>query len=691
MTIAFIGPGLAMRTAAGAVLLAQPLRTGGSASSGSPASSLAEISGLSGWWDAGSTSALLDSNGNPVVGWNSAVGALADKSGLGRTITPYSFAPLAGPPMATPRLSALLGGVGRVAGGGALVPALDPDLGFQGPSRSFASSAAWTLFIVWSRPNWRQNSGHDGNPISILTAGSQPVLQIDSTAAANRLILWPGSSQLVLSTTIERRHTHAVILRNVPGQGLDIWLDGNRVVSAAANPISNTASQSFLLLHDSTQLGSAQCWLHEAATWERAVSDAEVSSVISYAGRWTLGARRGVTILVNGQSNAINYCLNDGAAALLSQGIAWYVGALAYNVVASTGNPITYTMESGHGIYDVDNGGYPGSFLADPGDGSDPSTWSLGADGRAVQSAISQLSSWDIADIVAIVWPWNETDSLRNYSEMATFTSAAKRFLSLERAMLNRSAAQLPLVWWNAIPYGIPGGMLMHREVVAALAADPTQNIVIGNPQTSDSNPRGSTWDPTTGLSSGGDSAHRDATDNRRFAMLAAPIAARAVIAEGAADTIGSIPPGLPMIGGPTMVHAQRLSSTQIVVTVKHDCGTDLKIPLQAANGAGFAVMDGGSITVPGSIVQAVQCARIDATHFQLTLSQALQNPSAACALFYPYSSQAISRGNAVTDNCSELASPPGWDIASDLGSAWQNDLPLAATTTPITLSDLPG
>ena len=369
-----------------------------------------------------------------------------------------------------------------------------------------------------------------------------------------------------------------------------------------------------------------------------------------------------------------------GAAALLAQGIAWYLGALAYNVLATTGGSTSYTMQSGHGIYAVASSGYPGSFVQDPGTGASPTTWLLGADGLAVQQAVATLPATDLSDLCAIVWPWNETDSLRQYSEYNTFRAAAIRFLSLLRGMLGDTANRIPLVWWNAIPYGSADGMTMHRQVVQSIVSDPSQNVIIGNPQTSDSNPRGSSWDPTTGIATGGDSAHRDSADNQRFAMLAAPIVARALGAGGYADSIATLPSALPKVGGPSVTHVYMQSSTILVITVVHDGGDDLKVPLQAASGKGFAVMDGGTPGNDGPIVSAISCQRIDATHLQVVLATALQNAPAACQLFYPFGQASMGRGNAVTDNFSEMPMPAGWNVGSSLGTSWILDCPLLAT-----------
>src|SRR5262249_37713103 len=153
--------------------------------------------------------------------------SLADKSGNGVVLTPYSFGTPAGPPLATPRLSGLLGGVGRVAGGAqTLSPALDPDIGFRVPNLSFHAGLPLPRYVVRSRPNWRQNSGRDANPIALVMSGSICILQADSAAGSSRLLLFPGTASQTVLGAVARRHTHSIVLRNRPGMGVEAWLDG---------------------------------------------------------------------------------------------------------------------------------------------------------------------------------------------------------------------------------------------------------------------------------------------------------------------------------------------------------------------------------------------------------------------------------------------------------------------------------
>lgn len=692
MGVLFVAPARPMAIGGGKTGLWRSLGDTTPADGGPPdAPLLSSIGGLSGWWDAGKLDNIQDPSGIPITVWSTSVGSLRDQSGVSGPMTPYSHAELAPVAYAAPRLSGLLGGVGRtLAAPNTLAPALDPDLGFQVQTVSLTSASAWTLYFVWSRPNWRQNSGRDADPIALIVSGATTILQADSAGGLNRLLLFPQGNPTIITDQLSRRHTHSIIIRYDPNIGVDVWLDTSRVLTAVASSLAANTTGPLVLLHDTAEAGGAQCWLHETAIWHQALSDSDIAVVTSYAERWYRGARRGLFFVFNGQSNAINYALNDGAAALLAQGVAWHLGALASNLLATTGSPNNYTMESGHGIYRVAAGNYPGSFLSDPGDGSEPSGWQLGADGDAVALAISQIPAEDRADVCALIWPWNETDSLRSYSEKSTFLAAATRFVALERGMLGQSATALPLIWWNAIPYGDNDGIQMHREVTATLATDDTQNVVIGNPQTTDSNPRGSAWDPTTGIAAGGDSGHRDSLDNQRFARLAAPLVSRAILKAGGGEAWATLPASVPLAGGPQIAHAYRQDDRTIVITIAHDVGTDLLVPLRAAEGIGFAVMDGGSIANPGTIVPAISCSRLDTTHLQIVLAAGLTNPSPACHLFYPYGNMQIGRGNVVTDNYASIPPLAGWAIGDDLGTAWAMDFPLQATSLPISLNDTP-
>jgi len=691
MSVFQAAPGAALGLGAGQVLLAAPLDSA-TAPPPPPVTSAppGSIAGLSGWWDAGDPTNMVNAAGVPLASLSGgSVAALTDLSGSSRAMVPSL------PVQAAPRINGLLGGAGLptpIPAGAGLAPLLDPRVGFVVNGLSMGSGSSWTRYLVWTRPNLRSGTSYDADPVALLTIGSTVVLALDSVAAG-RLVLFPGASQTVLSVTMERRHTHNVILRYTAGTGVDAWLDGVKVASAVANPLPSNNPGTLTFLSDTTSQGSAQCWFNEAATWERALSSAEVTTLITASARWLCGARRGVNLLVIGQSNAVN-SLADGAWNLCAQGLAWHLGAASYGVIGGQGSA-AYTAIGGHGIYNVrqppGTGGIyiPGAFLADPGDGSNPGGWGLGPDGVAVEAYLAEWSAADLADIAAIVWPWFESDSTRIYGEGAFWQAGAQNFLALVRGMLGRSAASLPLAWWDPIAFWSSPGVLMIRNAMPAMSALPAQNAVCAMPLTADSNPRGATWDANTGLVTGGDYNHLDATDNLRLGQVAAGPIARAVLASSGGDSISAIPPGVPSIG-PAITHAYRRSDTVIVVTVAHDAGSDLIVPLQAVNGTGWAVMDGGSEAVPGTVRTATACARVDATHLQVTLGSALTSASSGCLLFYPYGNTWIYRGNAVTDNSASVERPAGWDIGADLGSGWDWNLPVQATNTPIQLSDSP-
>ena len=708
MSVILVSPnGQVVMAAPGRPMLVAPLPGASPPPPSPPPQGLTSVAGLTGWWDAGQAAGMLDASNAPLAAFGAAASAVADQSGAGTALTVWHAAASGtNPPLATGHLSGLLGGLGcslvvppTLPQSGQQLPVMDPDQGLISAAQGCGAGAAWTVLLVWSRPNWRQKSTA---PSTLLSINATQVLAADNSAGSGQLVLFPGAGQVVLSSALTRRHTHAVILRNTPGVGVDVWLDASQVATAAPNPLPSSLTAPLLFLHNGASNGGAECWFHEAASWNTAVDATGIAAIQADAARWALGPRKGVQILVTGQSNAGNG-LNDGAWHLLAQGVAWHLGALAFGVVGTYASPPAATCIHGEGIYPVAALGLNGSFLNDPNDGSDPSTWALGTDGLAVQTWLqSDTAPADAADIAAILWPWSEDDSTRQYSEKATYEAAARRFLALERGVLARPATSLPQVWWSAIPFAYGAndpGMQMQREVVADMAADPTQNVTVVLPQTADSLPRSIggpalVYDPSTGIWSGGDPLHRDIPDNQRFGRLAAPLVARAVLASGGGDSVSAIPTGVPTAGGPAVTQVYRQSATSLIVTVQHDCGTDLIVPATlAATGAGWAVMDGGSVASPGTIVTATACVRLNATQVQLTLAQPLANPSAACRLFYPYGVTTIGRGDAVTDNLSQVAPPAGWNIAAELGSAWSLNMPVhvpMATASGVGLSDTP-
>src|ERR1700722_8356811 len=412
MSIILAGPNNRIAMAApGRPMLSAPL---GSTSGLAPAQSLTSIAGLTGWWDAGVADGILSPTGTDLTAFGATVGGVADKSGNNASLTVFHQAGSAGTaPVAAGHLNGLLGGIGRnmvvppaLPQSGQQLPLMDPDQGLTTAAMALGSASPWTVFLVWSRPNWRQsNTGQS----TLLSIGGTELLTGDNTSGSNRLLLCPGNGQAVLTTSLQRRHTHAVILRNTPGVGIEAWLDLSATGVTVANPMAANVTAPLLFLHNGGPDGGAECWFHEAAVWNDALDAAGIAAIQAHVARWTLGARKGIQILVTGQSNAGNG-LNDGAWHLLAQGVAWHLGALAYGVVGNYGSPPAATCIHGEGIYPVPALGFSGSFLNNPGDGSSPTTGGLGGDGEAVQTwldTVAHTPPEDAADIVALIWPWS--------------------------------------------------------------------------------------------------------------------------------------------------------------------------------------------------------------------------------------------------------------------------------------------
>jgi hypothetical protein len=181
--------------------------------------------------------------------------------------------------------------------------------------------------------------------------------------------------------------------------------------------------------------------------------------------------------------------------------------------------------------------------------------------------------------------------------------------------------------------------------------------------------------------------------DNVRYYRNAGLAMARAILASNGLPAT-DIPAALGNGIGP-QITAVAISGVTLTVTVAHDGGTALVMPTLAGpngtdaplpqQGVGFAVMDGGSVASPGTIIQAVAAAIVDATHFTVTLASAPSHGAGQRLLLYPWPGETwadqprseIGRGCAITDNFASVTKPSGFDINAGLGSGWATNMPI--------------
>ena len=407
-----------------------------------------------------------------------------------------------------------------------------------------------------------------------------------------------------------------------------------------------------------------------------------------------------LSLFGHGQSNAAYANDQDGALLAMAQAVSAYLGA--------TGTPAKTSGSasdvSGAGVY-AGVAGY-GSFLTYGGDSvAAASAAAYGADGTGMLAMIAALTAAARAATLAGILYWGETDSALTafsgsgglgYGDKPVYKAALLNDIAQIRAAFGKTAASMPLGLFGP-PYGTSAGSAMVREAWLELAANPANNLIWAVPQTYDSITRGDNWNAATGVESTGtpNPGHRDAVDNVAFYRRGALAMARAILASnGLASSL--LPSSLGVGMGPQIV-AATVSGATVLLTIQPDGGTDLVVPALAApngtdaplpaQGVGFSVMDGGSITAPGAIIRAVACARLDPTHLQITLANAPTNAASACRLFYPWPGEMwadqplteIGRGCAVTDNFGEIAVPANYDLNQLLGAGWRVNMPLGS------------
>ena len=237
---------------------------------------------LAGWWDvsalgAGSVSSISDSS---IAGKNASTDASV-----------------------VPRQAGLLAGLYKNAfpfNYTVLHPVI-VDYSVTASNIAVGTGQAFTVFLVWSRPNQRQPDmgALSTADVPLISIGGVSVLSLTAAGdGSDALKLFPAGSP-VTGGVLALRHTHSARLV-FNGSTVDVWLDDAKVITGATNQITLGATANLAFLN------AAQCIFHEAAAWNVALTTDKHAELTSYATRWPLGPRRAANGIIIGQSNADN-------------------------------------------------------------------------------------------------------------------------------------------------------------------------------------------------------------------------------------------------------------------------------------------------------------------------------------------------------------------------------------------------
>jgi hypothetical protein len=631
-----------------------------------------------GWWDCSDYLNVVNtSSGLALSGWeqpSTGNTSIIDSSGAGHPLN--SFALKTNQRVVARDSVSKLGGLD-----------LDTDTGNGNNQVGLRASAApmgknvpWTIYLVFTRKGKYYDSGSSVSKRQpFLGYGTTNLATIESDASGGAMKLWTGSaSEQVIVASPERIVTYALVIRNTPGAGVDVWVNGTKTLTAVPNPMgaSISANLNFMGKEGGYGEGLYRGHFHEAAFWTSSLSDTEVNQLThpttGWAGRWMLGPRKLVGLLLGGQSNAVFFS-EDGAFSRMNRLVAWLLGASGSRNLASRYDPPGRTMAGGNALSQWVNG-----------DGLDPGTWQTwprNTIGIETNTYITgTLTPDDRADCVGVAWFHTEYDSRDGFDYKPTLKAEWLRWMQLVRESFGKSASELPFFVWSPIPYPTTTNGDGHRSIreIYKELGDPATNLNVVIPHAADMNPRGATGPDANGLYTGGDSYHMDAGDNFIIAARAAFNIAKHLSDKGYADA-RSFSPDLPSMG-PKMIWAHKVNSTTIDITVQHDKGTDLRLGIPASQGRGWRVIDGATSLSVSS------CSKIAGNKLRLTLSSALTGPSSGVKVWWVYDNGKTYRNGSIYDNWSTLAKPVGYENIGVVGG--NIDFPLQTVVHPLTLSD---
>ncbi len=323
-----------------------------------------------------------------------------------------------------------------------------------------------------------------------------------------------------------------------------------------------------------------------------------------------------LNILLRGQSNALLFDSFGGLAAVKAQVQA----LLGFD---GTGNTVTLIAPSTGTAATVNSGtGFLADWLQPQGNG-----WQAGALEQGLLNAIAALPAAVKASPTAVVWLHNEYDSQQAGLAAATWEGAVRFDAALVRQALGQSAAAVPYLFVDAIPYA-NANWDSNQQIklgMQALAADPSFDGLVAA-QSNDLNM------DAYGSAMGG--PHLGSED-------AATLAVR--LARSIAESFaGYALPGSPVARaggqlddlGPQVVQAAPVAghANQVLVTVAFDAASTLE-PLDAVAAAGADWFLNTAVGAAGG--QWASAAQlVDGSHLLLTFASPLP---AGALLFYGY------------------------------------------------------